>query len=211
MITIDDIKGAIGEAFTESRDLFPIDSVRHLTGNRNRHFLNAIASRADHYLEVGVYCGASFSAAIYKNQNLKMAIAIDSWAENFGGGAEPKKEFFEAMDKYLPPNFNWQLYQQNCWDVTELPVKPDVFYYDGAHDEKSQERALTHFGKMCADQFVYICDDYNPYSPHWQQVVRGTKKGLSGFNVLWEAEIISTGDSRPDWWNGMYVGLLSQK
>lgn len=201
------LKQMVGNALVASPELFPITEVRILSGQRIRQFLNALLSEGElHYLEVGVYCGGSFAAATYKNENLLSVTAIDSWAERFGGGAQPKKEFMDAVAKYVPKNVQFTLIENNCWAVESLPYPPDVFYYDGPHTALDQEKALTHFGPKCADQFIYMVDDLN-----WKQVQAGTRKGLEKFNVLWELEIFSRGDSQPDWWNGFGVFILEQK
>jgi hypothetical protein len=202
-----ELKECVGLALVRNANLFPISEVRILSGERIRQFLNNLLGLGEfHYLEVGVYCGGSFSAATYHNDKLASVTAIDSWAERFGGGAQPKKEFLEAVAKYVPKNVPFTLIENNCWAVDKLSHAPDVFYYDGPHTALDQEKALTHFGPMCAKQFIYICDDYN-----WKQVQAGTRKGLEKFNVIWELEIFSRGDSQPDWWNGLFIAVLEQK
>ncbi len=161
---------------------------------------------ADVYLECGVYCGLSFTSAMYRNHNLKHAVAIDSWTEKFGKGIDPRKEFLENIDKYYPKGVPFTLIESNHWDVKELPEAPDLFYYDGAHDSLSQEKALTHFGPMCAYEFTYCVDDWN-----WPEVRNGTMKGLDQFEILDAWEKTTPKDDDPEWWNGFFVAKLRQK
>jgi len=190
-------------------ELYPIEDVRGLSGNSIRRILNALVAQADVYLECGVYCGLSFTSAMYRNDLLKHAIAIDSWAEKFGKGIDPRKEFLAAVEKYFPKTVPFTLIEANHWDVKELPEQPDLFYYDGAHDMKSQERALTHYGKMCTEEFIFCCDDWN------RPVVReGTRKGLQNFVIVdeWEKILDPLKDTNDkEWWNGFYVARLQQK
>lgn len=204
-------KQMVAEALIAYRNLYPIEDVTGLTGERIRQLLNGLVAQSDCYLECGVYCGLSFTSATYGNGNLSRAIAIDNWAEKFGV-KDPRQQFHNAIDRYFPRSVPLSIIEKDHWSVTVLPGVPDVFYYDGAHDAKSQERALTHFGPMCTKRFVYCCDDYS-----WPEVKAGTEKGLKGFRVLWD---IALGDmavghlkSTPskNWWNGFYVALLEQE
>ncbi len=210
--------------------LFDIKEVRGMTGQKIRQILNTLASEATVYMEAGLYCGLSFTSAMYKNTNIELAIAIDSWAEFTNHGRiNPRLEFLDACEKFYPKGVPLSLIESDHWKVTQLPplpaytigessmgstypAKPDLFYYDGAHDEQSQMRALTHFGPMCAEEFTFCCDDWN-----WEQVRRGTKRGLDWFTVVdeWE-KILPFAPGRKDttdvdWWNGFYVARLKQK
>lgn len=189
-------------------NLFDIKEVRGLSGDCIRRILNKLVSESTVYLECGVYCGLSFTSAMYGNILLKHAIAIDSWAEKFGKGIDPRKEFLAAVEKYYPKEVPFTLIEANHWDVKELPEKPDLFYYDGAHDEFSQQRALTHFGPMCAKEFTFCVDDWN------RPVVRkGTLKGLAQFEIVdaWEKILAQTDTNDKQWWNGFAVFKLKQK
>ena len=199
--------------FLNREPLFPITDVRGMTGEYIRLILNELVAKSEVYLEAGLYCGLSFTSAMYKNNHISRAIAIDSWAEFTNHGRiNPRKEFLEAVKKYYPNEVPLSLIESDHWQVTSLPAKPDLYYYDGDHSEQSQERALTHFGKMCADEFIYCCDDWN-----WEKVRKGTRKGLEQFEVVNEWEKILTPErGRTDttdkyWWNGFYVALLRQK
>jgi hypothetical protein len=187
--------------------LYPIEDVRGMSGQSIRQLLNGLVAGAKVYLECGLYCGLSFTSAMQHNTFLTRAIAIDSWAEfTQGGRIKPREEFLAAVAKYYPKNVPLTLLEQDHWSVTELPAKPDLFYYDGAHDERSQERALTHYGPLCAEEFIFCCDDWN-----WEKVRRGTLRGLDHFTILdqWEKRVPSDNDK--EWWNGFYVALLRQK
>lgn len=192
--------------------LFPKEEIPHsLTGDKVRQLLNALVKRSTIYLECGVYCGGTFNAAMYKNNHITKAVAIDSWAETFGIttrlGIKPRTEFMNNVAKYFPKGVPFQMIEADHWAVTSLDCKPDLFFYDGAHDSNSQEKALTHFGKMCADTFVYVVDDFD-----WPKVVVGTNRGLEHFEVLDSYYLTTNKPSDAEhFWNGIYVALLKQK
>jgi hypothetical protein len=191
------------------QQLFPITEVRGLTGQLIRETLNTLVKDATVYLECGVYCGLSFTSAMYGNTNIRHAIAIDSWAERFGKGIDPRKEFMNAVAKYYPGTIPLTLIESDHWQVKVLPDKPDLFYYDGDHSEDSQRKALTHYGPMCTEEFTFCCDDWN-----WIKVRKGTQKGLDMFTVVDEWELFTNKDGNsndPLWWNGFYIAKLRQK
>lgn len=214
MITIEQIEKAIANAKDPltTRNLFPISNIRILSGNGIRKLLNEIASHSEYYLEAGVFCGGTFCAAIYNNDNLKGVCAIDHWNEN-ANYANGKNSFNQHVPQYKPKNVPLTLIEKNHWDVSELPFKPDFYFYDGAHDEASQEKALTHFGKMCTDTFCFVVDDWNN-----KEVQAGTRKGLEHFEILFEHLIPTQYNARSltsphisPFWNGFGVWILKQK
>ncbi len=189
------------------KPLYPIADVRGMTGESIRQLLNYRVSQARVYLEAGLYCGLSFTSAMYENEKLERAIAIDSWAEfTDKGRINPRNEFLAAVKKYYPPNVPLTLIEQDHWTVKGLPEVPDLFYYDGDHSELSQQRALSHFGPMCAGEFFYCVDDWN-----WDRVRRGTLKGLSNFTIIDGWEKFTTSGSDSEFWNGFAMFKLKQK
>ncbi len=176
-----------------------------LTGNRIKTFLNELNKQVDRYLECGVYCGVTFCSAIYGNDHLK-AIAIDSWAERFNlKHGHPRDLFLENVETFRGKTVI-NLIQSDHWAVKELPFKPQVYFYDGAHDALSQEKALTHYGKMCEDTFIFVVDDYNR-----KEVKDGTARGLQHFEVLYSLELGNSMNDSEGWWCGIAVFVLKQK
>lgn len=191
----------------EPRPMYPIADVRGMSGDGIRQILNRLAASSNVYLECGVYCGLSFTSAMYNNTTLQRAIAIDSWAEFTNQGRiNPRKEFLAAVEKYYPKEIPFTLIEQDHWSVKGLPEQPDLFYYDGDHSELSQQKALTHYGPMCTEYFTYCVDDWN-----WERVRKGTLKGLDHFTIIdaWE-KLVPTADDK-NWWNGFAVFRLQQK
>lgn len=211
-MTIDQVKEAIREGEQLSRNLYPIHRIKILSGDAIRHTLNALASRAEYYLEAGVYCGGSFCAATFNNTNLKGTCAIDNWGENFHYQTG-RDAFKQNVAQFFPKDVPFTLIEKNHWEVEQLPFTPDLYYYDGKHDALSQEKALTHFGPMCAEKFVYCVDDLNN-----AEVKTGTYRGLERFNVLYRHEVFTPFNARTltspyvsPYWNGFGIYLLEQK
>lgn len=213
-MTIDEIKNAISvaEKNDPGYDLFSIDKIKILSGNSIRILLNQLAKKSSHYLEAGVYCGGSFCAAVYGNDHLVETCAIDHWNENLHY-ANGRNSFIAHVAQYHPKHVKFTLIEKNHWDVNQLPFQPDLYYYDGAHDAVSQEKALTHFGKMCQESFVYCVDDFNN-----AEVKIGTHRGLKNFEVEFTWELNTPFNAKTlvspyvsPWWNGFAVYKLRQK
>jgi hypothetical protein len=179
-----------------------------LTGDRVRKLLNQAVRESTGYLELGVYCGGTFCAAMYGNNT--PAIAVDSWRETFGitvkSGIKPKDEFHKNTSRLVEAPFTF--IESDHWAVNELPFKPDLYFYDGDHSQLAQEKALTHYAPMCSDIFIYFVDDFN-----WDRVRAGTLSGIqkAGLRIIKQEWL---GKDAPEsdglhYWNGVAF-LLSK-
>lgn len=211
---IEHVKNAYNDAENnKSKISEEIIKLKGMSGTKTRHFYNNLLNMDDvRYLEIGVWKGSTFCAAIYNN-NVD-AICIDNWSE-FAG---PKKEFETNLNKYKKNN-KVKFIESDCFttNVTNIP-KRNIYMYDGRHTEEDQYRALTHFYNCLDDIFVYIVDDWN-----WKIVRDGTKRAIKDLNlkILFEKEIRFTGDecttlqtqctSHADtWWNGIYFAVFQK-
>ena len=84
----------------------------------------------------------------------------------------------------------------------------NVFFYDGSHDEKSQELAFTYFNSVFDDLFIAIIDDWN-----WDYVRKGTNNAFNKLNyeILFEKSFFTpyNGDTS-SWWNGLYIAVVKK-
>ena len=84
----------------------------------------------------------------------------------------------------------------------------NVYFYDGEHEEIDQYQAITHYYDSLCDEFIYIVDDTN-YPP----VLRGTFRAIQekDLKIKWHRTLFAThnGDYS-NYWNGMYVAVLSK-
>jgi len=182
-----------------------------LTSLRIRHMLNSIGKLGTQYLEVGVHKGGTFTASVSNNSNLKEIVAVDSFEsdkENENDKAQP--QFIYWANKLKSPESNFTLIVSDSFqvDLNLLPKGIDIYLYDGDHSEKYQRKALTYFKDNLADEFIFLCDDFD-----WDEVQQGTRKGIedAGYMILFEQYMASKGSHDNDsWWNGFYVALLKK-
>lgn len=180
-----------------------------MTSVRVKCFLNNICSFPNtSYLEIGVWKGATFTAALYANRDsIQQAVAIDNWAE-FAG---PSEEFHRNCQAYIA-DVPYQFYAHDCFtiDTKNLFKSPvDIYFYDGNHTEESQKQAFTYYDSAFAPSFIAIIDDWN-HEPSRN----GTKKAFEqlGYTILYELELPArfNGDTEL-WWNGLYVAVVRRK
>ena len=186
-----------------------IHSIRSFSTPEIRSLLNNLASYADTYLEVGTYQGGTLCSAICNNKNLK-AYAIDNFSE-FKEDVSSENILKENIKRLEGISGSVKLLNKDSFLVekSEIENPVDVYLYDGAHDELSQEKALTHYLPFMNDVFILLVDDYNGES-----VVNGTKRGLELIKdkVRIEKEWVfnTAGNMQPIWWNGLYIAVVSK-
>ena len=176
-----------------------------MTSHKVKHFLNNLCSlHGTTYLEIGVWKGATFTAALYGNQNsIKQAVAIDNWSE-FGG---PAQDFKNNCAAFLS-DISYQFYEHDSFTINKnnlvnLPI--DIYLYDGYHSEIAQEKAFTYYDSLFASTFIAIVDDWNESSTK-----SGTRKAFAklGYTILYERELHGTHHDPNLWWNGVYVAVI---
>lgn len=161
------------------------------------------------YLEIGVWKGATFNAALYNNKkSIMQAVGIDNWSE-FGG---PKQEFSENCSLYIN-DIPYQFYNHDAFTIERenlfrAPV--DIYFYDGGHSEAAHEKALTYYDPLLAQSFILIVDDWN-----WKRVQNGTRKAFKKlkYRILFERALPADpqGSDPKQWWNGLYVAVIRKK
>lgn len=181
-----------------------------MSSRRNRILLNEVVKDDDTYLEVGVWRGSTFIAALFRN-NPKYAVAIDNFSQ-FGNF---KTEVISAISKHLPHMANnSKLIDADCFnlnaeDSASIPSNINVYFYDGAHEADDQCKALTYYIDKLADKFIYIVDDWN-YEP----ARIGTQRGIEELGLTihreWVLPSAYNGDTST-WWNGIYVAVCEKK
>lgn len=206
------IKQAIEKANKLQSDL-PTSQyeVPALTSLRIRHLLNNLGKLGTHYLEIGVHKGGTFTATIAGNRNLKTITAIDSFESDHMNGEVAEKEFNENANKFNPLGTIQNVIIADSFQVhlEDISQKVDLYLYDGGHSEDDQRRALTYYLPVLANEFIFLCDDYD-----WPEVQKGTQDGIieAGLEILFDKHIPSAGSHDNDsYWNGFYIALLKKK
>ncbi len=210
-IKIEDIKTAIERADKMQSDhAAETYGVPALTSLKLRHLLNNIGKLGTRFFECGSHRGGTFTATIAGNDNLIEVIANDSFESDKTMIAEEKAEpqFRANAARFLPKNTKLTIIVSDTFDinVSQLPKGIDIYAFDADHSEQSQRKALTYFLPALADEFIYLCDDWD-----FPEVESGTRKGLAdgGFEILYETILKTLGSHDNDsWWNSFYVALL---
>lgn len=177
-----------------------------------RHLLNNLGAISTVYAEVGIHVGGSFCSAIYKNDNLKEVVGIDSWLSDDTEGKDFRKQFDTNLLKCVTQGMpDIRIIKEDSFNVLMdwLPRGIDLYYFDGSHDEESQRKALTHYLPALADTFIFCVDDYM-----LPEVKRGTQEGIneSGCEVLFEREFVTDHEyDNESFWRGWYLALLKKK
>ncbi len=69
--------------------------------------------------------------------------------------------------------------------------------------------AFTYFDPILDDLFIAVVDDWN-----WDDVKTGTRLAFEklDYHVLYEVELpASANGDTLNWWNGLYVAVISRK
>lgn len=173
-----------------------------------RHLLNNLGSLAEHYLEHGVHKGGSFCSTVFGNQ-LLTATAVDCFASDATNKVDPAQPIFLAnVEKFLHPGTTFELIVSDSFEVKpkQIQMGIDLYYFDSDHSYISQRKALTHFKKNMAEEFVYMVDDFM-----LPDVKNGTIDGIkeAGYEVLFEKELVTNLEyDNESWWRGIGLFLL---
>lgn len=185
-----------------------------LTSEKVKHFLNNLCNAQDvRYLEVGVFQGATFTAALEGNKII--AHALDHWQDTDinpardveGWTAEqgnPKQLFMTNCNPVIGENnVTGHDYDIRQFDPTIIPQKINVVFYDGDHSKEGTEFFLRHCWSIFEETFVLVIDDWN-----WEGARAGTMAVLDEHKVLHKTEILTMGEDPNDYWNGLGIFVV---
>tara|TARA_B100000214_G_C23798388_1_gene549171 strand:+ start:67 stop:792 length:726 start_codon:yes stop_codon:yes gene_type:complete len=197
-------------------------NVPGLTSARVRHFLNNLCSQEGAvYLEVGVYAGSTFCAAV-QNNDMVAAYANDNWSQP---NLQPAREDIDlALEnvtvdtfvKNLQENittesldFDIQVLKGDSSGLSKKDFKHDVnvIFYDGDNSEQKMREFFLNMLDFTEDVFTLVIDDANI-----EENVAITKRFVDamGLKVLYERELLNDQEDSDMWWNGLYVTVLSK-
>ena len=197
-------------------------NVEGLTSPRVRHFLNNLCSQEGAvYLEVGVYAGSTFCAAV-QNNDMVAAYANDNWSQP---NLQPAREDItlalenvtvDTFVKNLQENittetldFDIQVLNGDSSQLGKKDFKHDVnvIFYDGDNDQMKMVEFFTNMLTFTQDVFTLVIDDANI-----EKNVEVTKQFLdyNGLKILYERELLNDPEDAAMWWNGLYVVVVSK-
>ena len=210
MISVEQIKEAIRKAdLMESDHGAETYGVPALTSLKIRHLLNNIGRLGSKYLECGVHKGGTHTATISGNWNLREIVAIDSFESDLATDDKAYPQFKANLEQHLPEGAKHTIIISDSFEVNanKLPKNIDIYLYDGDHSEVYQRKALTFFLPALADEFIYLCDDFD-----WPEVKLGTLRGIhdGGLAVLFEHTLVGNDHDNDGYWNGFYIALLKK-
>lgn len=186
-------------------------SARGFSTGTMRRLVNNLCQGVELYMEIGLYCGATFCSSFNKST---VSIGIEDHSQDFSAGFETvKKELQENINSFSDRAKEVKVHYEDCFkmDKTLLPDNIQIYYFDGEHSEESQAKALPHFIDKMADRFIFMVDDFN-----WPEVFNGTNKGLAALVNKIDIEYyqVLRGyylQDDPIYHNGMAIYLIKKK
>lgn len=187
-------------------------NIEAMTTPTIKHLLNNLCSIPEKpkYLEVGAYKGGTFCSAISNHPDM-IAYVVENFSEF---GQNGPKELQTNIEKCKHLTQDITLFNQDCYQISkdQIPEKVNVYYYDGAHLEIDQYRALIHYFDFMDDEFIFIVDDYN--DPRTEKGTQQSIKDLGNKLTVVKEWIHKVpygkykGYWDETWWNGFYVALI---
>jgi len=189
-----DIAKAIEQANKKQSkiDASTIQELVGLSSPRVRHLLNNLASQSNTYLEVGCYLGGTLRAALHGN-TLEYAAAVD----NFSMNPSKRVEFFKNTSM-----LNFEFFEEDSFtlDVSKFKKPFELYFYDGHHSFESQYKAIEHFLPAMANEFVYVCDDWD-----MKKIPNATFSACKNLNLHVEEVHNLPGGENKEWWGGIGI------
>jgi hypothetical protein len=211
MNKIELIEQAIEKAIRRESKLTPLAmAVPALSSLNIRHLMNNLGSISTRYLEHGVHKGGLFCSTIFKNDNLKVVNAVDSWASDVTNEDKAEPQFLDNVSLLKPFDTSLAIFKEDSFSIHPDVIlgQIDLYLFDADHSEDSQCRALTHFLPAMADEFIFCVDDWD-----FPEVEAGTWRGLkeSGVAILFQWIAAGNDHDNNGMWNGFAVFLLKKK
>jgi hypothetical protein len=163
------------------------------------------------YMEIGLFHGASFCSAIFKNS--LRAVGIDNWTE-YGG---KRMHFNTNLDKFRSEGNDVEIIEQDFRKVAYDKIgKFNILFYDGSHAEKDQYDGVMFPQPAMDDTHIMIIDDWN-----WEPVRKGTFRALEDtkLHIDYSVEVRTTFNNEhlplvhgqnSEWHNGCIVAVVSR-
>lgn len=218
MTKIEQIQAAIFYAEQRQSKITPLALAVPMLGSLQiRHLLNNLGAISTNFLDVGSHVGGSYCSAVFKNNNLDNAFAVDSWESDATDGHNHERDFRENAVFFTPANGEkptfMAIIKSECFEVDLSQfddIKIDFYSYDAGHSQEQQKQALIYYKPVLADEFIYVCDDWM-----FEGVKEGTLEGIKegGYEILFATELLNDNGEfyqNEQWWDGYAVFLLKK-
>jgi hypothetical protein len=190
---------------------FSIRNLEGMSGQRFRKLLNSLIHELSvmRYLEVGTFRGSTVISALDQNHEC-FALVVDDFSQ-FGAQKEKlitnlKKFHLSTRVKLIDDDFRDHTQEMRNF-------APQVYFYDGPHDDESHIFAAELLRELDIDsEVIFIVDDWN-----WTTVRESTWKGIDKSKVLvkgkWEifSDARDRGGQFGNWHNGCLISVLAPK
>lgn len=213
MITAEHIESSINKALNGVSGIEPqVLNVRGFSTFTIRSLFHALCDTGEPltYLEVGLFCGATFCSSFNKNTT---SIGIENHSQDFSAGFDQvKQELKDNVENLKGLGKEVNIIYEDCFemDISVLPDNIGIYFFDGFHSEDTQRKALPYFLDKMADKFIWVVDDAN-----WDYVASGTKLGLKDLEDKIEIEkswiLGEDCHNHPIWHNGVFIYLINKK
>ncbi len=212
MITVEHVQKSIDNAIALKSNLTPeILSVQGFSTPTIRHLFNNLCNIHGTYLEIGLFCGASFTSSFNANC---VSIGIEDHSQDFSAGFEEvKKQLKDNVVQFKDRAKEAKVHYTDCFTIDQslIPDNIDIYSYDAEHSLESTAKSLPCFLDKMADKFCLILDDIN-----WQMVSDGIDIALTELKDKIEIEkvwVLRGYNLQNDsvWHNGVKVYLINKK
>ncbi len=194
-------------------------AIQGLTSNKVKHFVNNLVDMVDtRYLEIGVFQGAVFTAALSGNEHIA-AVAVDNFQSPDIKPMREMEDWVSVPDPNqvqlrknlsLTQHKNYKILNKDIFSVTQedLPFKASVVFYDGDHSLELQEQFIEYYKSLFDEIFILVVDDWN-----WSQVELGIRNGIkkADLKIRYEYELKTAGEDPEDFWNGLGIFVLEKQ
>jgi predicted O-methyltransferase YrrM len=202
-------------AFTRSY-FDPCFHVQGMTSVKKQKLLNiafGLLPEDECYVEIGTYQGKSLISAM-KNNPPRPVYACDNFSEF--AVSRPKQVLMANLARhglaknvvFYQGNFN-QFLASNT-----IKQRIGVYFYDGAHDLKSQYDAIANAEHRLADEALVIVDDWRFGRDSDSYAEAGTRKAIAQsknqWRILYALPARYNGDHAL-WWNGVAILAFHRK
>ena len=193
----------------------PLKDVDGMISVRNQRLLNLAFGNLEPneaYLEVGTWQGKSLISAMLGNV-ARPTFACDNFSE-FKLSKDRKLDLYESFQNNLR-KYNLDRYAtfynqgfESIFSKDKLPVPVGVYFYDAAHDEKSQYLGIKLVEPFLSEKALVIVDDWR-FAPDSQSyAAAGTHRAISEsqhkWRMIYDLPSRYNGD-RAMWWNGVAI------
>lgn len=160
-MTVEHIENSIAKALKGESNLSQEQlNVRGFSTPTIRHMFSNLCDIEGTYLEIGLFCGATFVSSFNKNLT---AIGIENHSQDFSEGFDlVKKELKDNVDANVDKAKEVHVHYADCFamDKSLLPDNIDIYFFDGFHSFETQSKALPHFIDKMANKFIWVVDDF---------------------------------------------------